>query len=92
MKSGLPGQSNLAWPDIKASGSGQTVNFWMYGGNPSINDWVDTWLAARVKSLYGITIVRNDAAAKGAVKQVATERAQGNNNQGAVDLIWINVS
>lgn len=87
---GLSGYENLAWPDVVSLSAGKTVNFWMYGGNDAINDWVDSWLAVQVKQLYDITLVRNNGAAAGAVLQVASERAAGNSNKGAVDMIWMN--
>lgn len=87
---GLSGYENLAWPDVVSLSAGKTVNFWMFGGNDAINDWVDSWLAVQVKQIYDITLVRNSGAAAGAVLQVASERAANNNNNGAVDMIWMN--
>lgn len=69
---------------------GQTVRFWMYGGDTKVNAYVDD-VVAPVAAKRGVTIKRipiTDTA--DAVKRVVSERRAGKRSGGGVDLIWIN--
>ena len=69
---------------------GQTVRWWMYGGDDKINAYVDDDVAPALKKL-GVTLKRvavTDTA--DALKRVVSERRAGKTSGGGVDLIWIN--
>ena len=69
---------------------GQTVRFWMYGGDTKVNAYVDD-VVAPAAAKRGVTIKRipiTDTA--DAVKRVVSERRAGKRSGGGVDLIWIN--
>ena len=69
---------------------GQTVRWWLYGGDEKINAYVDNVVAPAARRL-GVTIKRvpiTDTA--DAVQRVVAERRAGKTSGGAVDLIWIN--
>ncbi|MGD8262530.1 MAG: hypothetical protein PVJ22_09230, partial [Desulfobacterales bacterium] len=54
---GLPTQSDaLAWDDIKAKARGQTVNWFMWGGFPSTNAYVNGYVAQRVKAQFNVKL------------------------------------
>jgi len=69
---------------------GQTVRWWMYGGDDKVNAYVDDDVAPALKKL-GVTLKRvavSDTA--DALKRVVSERRAGKTSGGGVDLIWIN--
>jgi len=86
------GDSDLlseSWSRIAAEAKGSTVNFYMYGGQTSINEWVDTYVAEEVKKRYGITLVRVPLRIEVTVAKLVAEKGTGK-NVGGVDLLWIN--
>ena len=78
------------WAQVRADAQGQTVRWWMYGGDARINDYVREHVvpaaAARGVTLRQVPI--DDTA--DAVQRVLAEREAGKDSGGAVDLIWIN--
>lgn len=78
-----------AWDDIEAAAQGQTVRFWMWGGDDRVNTYIDNVVRTAAK-LRGIDVERvpiDDTA--DAVQRVVAEVRAGE-DRGAVDLIWIN--
>ncbi len=89
---GLPTLSAaLTWPDIEAQAKGQTVDWFMWGGFPSTNAYVNGYVAPRVKERYGITLrqvpVKDIAEVVG---KLLAEKQAGKGAGGEVDLMWIN--
>lgn len=83
----LPGGS---WAATLDRARGQTVRWWLYGGDERVNRYVDERVAPRAARL-GITLRRvavDDTAS--AVQRVAAELRAGRDSGGGVDLIWIN--
>ncbi|MDX1619483.1 MAG: ABC transporter substrate-binding protein [Nitriliruptorales bacterium] len=80
-----------AWDEVQASAEGQTVRWWMFGGDERINRYVDEEVAPRAAEL-GVTIERipvDDTAS--VVQRIAAEFQGGQTDSGGgVDLIWIN--
>ena len=79
-----------SWPAVLAGAKGQTVRWWMYGGDERVNTYVDTVVKPAAAGL-GVKLVRvpiTDTA--DAVQRVIAERKAGKTSGGAVDLIWIN--
>ena len=52
---------------------GTTVKWFMWGGSPTINNWVDGFVAPRVKQRYNITLQRVPADAAVFVNKLLTE-------------------
>ncbi len=78
------------WQDTVDAARGQTVYWHAWGGDPRTNNYID-WVDAQMQARFGITVVHvplTDTAE--AVTRVLSERAAGQNTDGAVDLIWIN--
>jgi len=75
---------------ITEAAQGQTVRWWMFGGDDRINEYVaDVVEPAAAKA--GIELERvpvSDTA--DAVQRVVSQRRAGDSAGGAVDLIWIN--
>ncbi len=69
---------------------GQTVRWWLYGGDDKVNAYVDDVVAPAARKL-GVQIRRvpvTDTA--DALQRVVAERRAGKTSGGAVDLIWLN--
>ncbi len=78
------------WQDTVDAARGQTVYWHAWGGDPRTNNYID-WVDAQMQARFGITVEHvplTDTAE--AVTRVLSERAAGQNTDGAVDLIWIN--
>lgn len=79
------------WDEVVAAAKGETVNWFMWGGADNINRYVSDWAGREVAKRYGITLNRigiNDTAE--AVNIVLGEKQAGIDDDGSVDLIWIN--
>lgn len=77
------------WAEVADRADGQTVRWWLFGGDDRINDYIDTEVVPRADEL-GITLERvpvNDT--PDALARVVAERDAGEDD-GSVDLIWIN--
>lgn len=80
----------MQWADIEKEARGQTVTWWLWGGDAGVNKWVDEWVVPKAKELYGINVKR--VAIKDTVEgvqQVVQEKQAGRHSGGAVDLNWI---
>jgi putative spermidine/putrescine transport system substrate-binding protein len=78
------------WDGVLAGARGQTVRWWMFGGDQRINAYVDRQVTPAAVGL-GVTLRRVPVAdTADAVQRVLAERRAGKTAGGAVDLIWIN--
>lgn len=79
------------WDDIVKRSRGQTVDWFMWGGFPATNAYVNGYVAPQVKELYGITLrqvpVKDIADVVG---KLLVEKQAGRAAGGEVDLMWIN--
>ncbi len=90
--SGEGGQSASTgdFADTRAAARGQTVRWWMFGGDDKVNAYVDDTVAPAARRL-GVRVERvpvGDTA--DAVQRVVAERRAGKREGGSVDLIWLN--
>jgi putative spermidine/putrescine transport system substrate-binding protein len=89
----IPGSAASAedWAAIIGRARSQTVDWFMWGGFPSANAYVNGYVAPRVKELYGITVrqvpVKDIAEIVG---KLLVEKQAGKHSGGEVDLMWIN--
>jgi len=81
----------MTWPEMLERARGQTVDWFMWGGFPATNAYVNGYVAPRVKELYGITLrqvpVKDIAEV---VSKILVEKQAGKNEGGEVDLMWVN--
>ena len=78
------------WDDVTAQAQGQKVFWNAWGGSTTTNDFI-AWVAGRVAEDYGVTLEHvklTDTA--DAVTRVLSEKQAGQDDGGAVDMIWIN--
>ncbi|MBK9123511.1 MAG: ABC transporter substrate-binding protein [Chloroflexi bacterium] len=81
-----------SWDAVLEAARGQTVNWYLWGGSDSINNFVDTFYGVPLLEEYGITLNRVPLAdTVDAVNQVLSESEAGvADDGGTIDLIWIN--
>lgn len=82
--------SSAKWDAVLAEAKGQTVNWYMWGGDETINKFVNGQVKDEAAKL-GVTLNQvpiNDTV--DAVNKVVGEKAAGKNENGSVDMIWIN--
>jgi len=79
------------WQEILNQAQGQTVDWYMWGGSPSVNGYVNGYLATELKTRFNITLrqvpVKDIAEI---VSKLAVEKQAGKTEGGSVDLMWIN--
>ncbi|WOI56202.1 ABC transporter substrate-binding protein [Palleronia sp. LCG004] len=77
------------WEAVLAEADGQTVYWNAWGGSTATNDYI-AWIGDRVAE-YGVTLEHVKLAdTADAVTRVLSEREAGQDDGGAIDLIWIN--
>lgn len=78
------------WEQLKETARGQTVYWYAWGGEQSINRYI-AWVGEQALARYGVAVEQvkiSDTAE--AVAKVIAEKAAGRIEGGSVDLIWIN--
>ncbi|QFU10299.1 hypothetical protein PARPLA_00136 [Rhodobacteraceae bacterium THAF1] len=78
------------WSAVTQEAEGQTVYWHAWGGSTATNDFI-AWIGEQVLDAHGVTLEHvklTDTA--DAVTRVLSERQAGNDDDSAVDLIWIN--
>lgn len=78
------------WDAVMAEAEDQTVFWNAWGGSTTTNDFI-AWVGSRVSEDYGVTLEHvklTDTA--DAVTRVLSEKQAGENDDGAIDMIWIN--
>ncbi|RAR63100.1 putative thiamine transport system substrate-binding protein [Onishia taeanensis] len=78
------------WTAIEQAAQGQTVYWNAWGGDSRTNDYL-SWVADELEARHDIELVHVKLSDTGtAVSRVIAEKAAGNLDEGAIDLIWIN--
>jgi putative thiamine transport system substrate-binding protein len=78
------------WPAVVAEARGQTVYFNAWGGDLTINRYLE-WAADRLREDHDVELrhVKVTDIAE-AVARVRAERVAGRDDNGSIDLLWIN--
>lgn len=78
------------WEAVTGAANGQTVYWNAWGGSTTTNDFI-AWVGSRVAEDYGVTLehVKLSSTAD-AVTRVIAENDAGQDEDGAIDMIWIN--
>ncbi|MDA7984834.1 MAG: ABC transporter substrate-binding protein, partial [Alphaproteobacteria bacterium] len=85
-----PPHSFQNWQDTLNAARNAEVKFHAWGGDMKINEYI-RWAGDELQEQFGIRLTHvklDDTAA--AVSKVLAEKTAGRNDNGAVDLIWIN--
>jgi putative spermidine/putrescine transport system substrate-binding protein len=84
-----PARPAADWAAVTRAADGQTVRWWMYGGDERANRYVDEHVMPAAAKL-GVTLERVPVAdTADAVQRVIAEQRAGR-DAGAVDLVWVN--
>ena len=81
--------AKLPWDSVVTRARGSTVVWRMWRGDPSINVFVDKWLAPRVLEQYGVTLQAVSGQGNELVDQLTVEKESGTRS-GTASLLWIN--
>ena len=80
-----------SWEEIVSAAHGQTVDWFMWGGSPAVNAYVNGYVAEQLKTRYGVILrqapVKDIAEVVG---KLVIEKQAGQDRDGGVDLMWIN--
>jgi putative spermidine/putrescine transport system substrate-binding protein len=80
-----------SWEDIVTEARGQTIDWFMWGGSPAVNAYVNGYVADQLKTQFDITLRQGpvqDIAE--VVSKLVIEKQAGKDKDGHVDLMWIN--
>lgn len=78
------------WPALLAAAKGQSVNWYMYGGDSTLNSFVNGYVAGQLKR-DDITINQVRISDTGqAINTMLGEKLAGRTSGGSVDLVWVN--
>jgi len=75
--------------EARKSAEGKTVSFYGWGGDPSINRWIDAVLAPTLKEKYNVSLVRVPMDIGDILGKLTGEKQAGVNS-GDIDVVWIN--
>ncbi|CAN5139188.1 ABC transporter substrate-binding protein [soil metagenome] len=81
--------ARLPWASVLARARGTDVVWRMWRGDPSINAYVDGWVAPRVRDRYGVSLRAVEGQGPELVNQLVVEREAGRRT-GSASLLWIN--
>ncbi len=79
------------WDDIVSKAKGQTVDWFMWGGSPAVNAYVNGFVASHLKEQYDVTLRQvpvTDIAE--VISKLVVEKQAGKHDGGEADLLWIN--
>jgi putative spermidine/putrescine transport system substrate-binding protein len=82
--------ARLPWDSVVARARGTTVRWRMWRGDPSINAFVDAWVAPRLRNRYGITLQAIEGQGAELVNSLTAEREARGTRPGTTSLVWIN--
>ena len=87
--SGAAPSAGTTYADVLAEAKGQTVNWYMYGGDETLNGFVNGFLADRLEE-HGVTLNQVKITDTVTVVDKVLAEKQAGKEQGSVDAIWIN--
>ncbi|MCG8482234.1 MAG: ABC transporter substrate-binding protein [Clostridia bacterium] len=79
-----------SWEEYLENAKGTEVNLYMWGGSSSVNQYIDDFVAPRIKGLYDIGLNRipiDDA--REMINKLMAEK-QVDKQNGSIDVMWIN--
>ena len=79
----------MSFDELKEAAKGSTVTFYGWGGDEVLNEWLDNTFAPIMKEKYDITMERVPMDIDQVLSQLSGE-IQGGEEDGSIDMIWIN--
>ena len=83
------GAGSEAFDKLVEEAKGQTVNFYGWGGDDRLNQWLDGFYAEYLKKNYDITLNRVPMGIEDILTQLSAEKKAGS-TESDIDMIWIN--
>ncbi|MGI9256072.1 MAG: ABC transporter substrate-binding protein [Salinispira sp.] len=80
---------SMDFEQIEEEAQGSDVRFYMWGGSPQINTWVDSVIGGYLMDQYDITLERVPMDASVFVNRLLSEKEAGR-EEGIMDILWIN--
>ena len=80
---------DMSFDEMVDAAKGTTVTFYGWGGDDSLNDWLDNYYAPRLKEKYDITLERVPMDIDAILSQLSGEIST-DKKDGDIDMIWIN--
>ncbi len=78
------------WPSVLSAAKGQTVNFYMYGGDATLNGFITGYVTDRLHAL-GVNLNEVKITdTSDAINKVLGEKQAGKTSGGSVDAVWVN--
>jgi len=82
--------SELSWDEHLEEAKGTNVNIHMWGGSDLVNNYMDQYIAPRLKEKYEITLNRVPITdARDMINKLITEK-EVEKKDGSIDIMWIN--
>jgi putative spermidine/putrescine transport system substrate-binding protein len=81
--------AEASWEEVEQQSTGTTVNFMMWQGNASLNDYINNYVVPRVKELHNINLEISGGQGPEIVQLIMGEKQAGV-EKGQVDMVWIN--
>ncbi|MGF3142305.1 ABC transporter substrate-binding protein [Facklamia sp. P13064] len=81
--------NNLSFEEIVEQAKGSEVNFYGWGGDEKLNQWLDEVYGPRLKEKYDITLNRIPMDIDQILSQLVSEK-QAQTSESEMDMIWIN--
>jgi putative spermidine/putrescine transport system substrate-binding protein len=79
---------DLSNAEILEEARGTTINFYGWGGDPNINDWLDNSVAKELMEEYDLELNYVHMAAPEVIPKLLNEKSA--NSEGTVEVVWIN--
>jgi putative spermidine/putrescine transport system substrate-binding protein len=80
--------TEMGWEEVVEAARGSRVVWRMWRGDPSVNAFVDGWVAPLLRERYAIELRAVEGQGPEMVNQLVVERAA--RSRGSADLVWIN--
>lgn len=77
------------WKEIVETARGTTVNFYGWGGDQRVNQWIDEILAPSLKEKYNVKVNRVGMNIDDILNKLLGEK-QVDKKNGSIDVVWIN--
>jgi len=77
------------WSEVVKAAAGTHLRMAMWDGDPSINRWMQGWVAAELRRLHGMQLEFSGLRGLDLVTRLLAERHAGRTS-GDIDVVWIN--
>lgn len=80
---------DASWQEVEKEAKGTTVNFMMWQGSPTNNNYINNYVIPTLKEQYNINLKISSGQGPEIVQLIMGEKQAGS-EEGQVDMVWIN--